>query len=138
MYSKKRVWVMRNVLKLLVLCPLLSLTNSYAENQNISLSVKPNRCIALHQGQTCYATLKFKWTTPNDNEYCLFSDLHESSIVCWIGSTLLRYEYDFKSDKNVMFDIRVKQNQQPLAQALVKISWIYKSNTKSTSRWRLF
>lgn len=112
--------------------------NSNADNSSNTMTVKPNRCIALQQGHTCYATLSFQWAAPVSGEYCLYDEHKSDPIICWVGSALMDYKHEFASDKNVIYDVRLKINQQSLSQTLVKISWVYKSNTKSTSRWRLF
>lgn len=110
----------------------------YADSLSSSLTVKPNRCIALQHGQTCFATLDFQWATPTIGEYCLFDERQTKPLVCWTGDTMDSFKLKFNSDKNVNYEIRLKLSEQTLAVALVKISWIYKSNTSSTSRWRLF
>jgi len=116
----------------------ISANNARAEESAVTLSVTPDRCIALQQGQTCYATLNFRWETPNVGEFCLFSQAQSDPIVCWVGSSPLPYRHEFASDENVNYEIRLKKAKEVLARTLVKISWVYKSNTKSTSRWRLF
>ncbi len=138
MYSKTGLAIMNLVLKLLgcYLCCCISVTN--ADNSSTSLTVKPERCIALQQGQTCYVRLSFKWITPTTGEYCLFDESRTKPLVCWSGNATDSYKLMFRSDKNVNYQIRSKLGEQTLAEALVKISWIYKSNTSSTSRWRLF
>jgi len=116
----------------------LTTSSAFADNVSPSLGVKPNRCIALHQGQTCYANLSFRWNTPATGEYCLFDDRKSDPLVCWTGNSRLTYKHEFVADSNVVYDIRIRNEQQSLSQAMVKISWVYKSNTESNSRWRLF
>ena len=113
---------------------------------SISLKVKPSRCIALQQGQSCFADLTFRWSTPETGDYCLFDERQANPLVCWAGNELASYKVAFKSDINVKYEIRTStdatagstNSEHALAQTLVKISWVYKSNNPSTSRWRLF
>jgi len=138
MYSKTGLSNMKLVLNVLRFCFICHMGACNADNSSSSLSVKPNRCIALQQGQTCYSTLDFRWKTPTTGEYCLFDERQTKPLVCWTGNTMDSFRQKFKSDKNVNYEIRLKLGDQTLANALVKISWVYKSNTSSTSRWRLF
>ena len=140
MYSRASLSIMKLVLKRLGFCLVFCMGvcrmgECYADS---SLTVKPNQCIALQQGQTCYATLNFQWATPTTGEYCLFDHRQTKPLVCWSGNTMDAFTQKFQSDENVNFEIRLKSSEQALADALVKISWVYRSNTSSTSRWRLF
>jgi len=138
MFSKFGVWYSRLLLSIIAGCCVLSLANVSADSNAPMLVVKPDRCIGLHQGQTCYANLAFRWQTPVTGEYCLFDDRMPEPLICWAGNERSAYNYEFAADKNVVYDIRTRLDQQSISQALVKISWVYKSNTKSSSRWRLF
>jgi len=138
MYSEASLSFMKLVLKLIAAYLVFTLGHSYADNHSSVLTVKPNRCVALQQGQACFATLRFQWTTPASGEFCLFDERKQDPLVCWSGNTLAAYKQKFESNKNVKYEIRLKLSEQTLAQTMVKISWIYKSNTSSTSRWRLF
>jgi len=138
MSSKSGIPFMKVLIKLAALSFLLLLGITHADNQSASLSVKPDRCIGLQQGQVCFATLKFKWTTPASGEFCLFDEHRADPLVCWIGDSETTFVEPFESNVNVNYEIRLKSSDEPVAQALVKVSWVYKSNTSSTSRWRLF
>jgi len=120
------------------LCFLLALGISRAASQSTGLTVKPDRCIGLQQGQTCYTTLKFKWTTPVTGEFCLYDERGTDPLVCWVGDSETSFVQTFESNTNVTYEIRSKSSDEPLASVLVKVSWVYKSNLPSTSRWRLF
>jgi len=138
MYSETNFSTVRATFIQLVLVFVIVPGITHADSVSSTLTVKPSRCIALQQGQKCFATLKFQWTTPASGEFCLYDERQPDPIVCWVGTTIKAYKQKFESNKNVNYEIRLKMSEQPLARALVKISWIYKSNTSSTSRWRLF
>lgn len=138
MYSKTGFSIVNCIFKLIAVSFVLSPGTTLADNLPTTLIVEPNRCIALQQGQTCYADLKFEWANPPTGQFCLFDERQPDPVVCWMGNTLVSYKLQFKSDKNVNFEIRSKPSDLSLAQVLVKVSWVYKSNTSSTSRWRLF
>jgi len=138
MFSSKGVYHARLTLGVVACCIVLMFGHVSAQSSSSQLSVKPDRCIALHQGQICYANLVFQWHTPETGEYCLFDDRVSDPLTCWTGDEKVKYKHEFAADKNVVYDIRARSDQQSLSQTLVKISWVYKSNKKSNSRWRLF
>jgi len=137
MFSDKS-WQLKGTLRVMAIMFVGFSTNLCADNDAFVLNIKPDRCIALHQGQTCYARLSFQWNTPAGGEYCLFDERLAEPLACWPGNKIIEFKHEFASDINVNYHIRSKQSQQSLAQALVKISWVYKANTGSSSRWRLF
>jgi len=130
--------MMRLVLNAVAVYAALTLSASYAEDVKGTLTVKPSRCIALQQGQNCFATLNFRWTTPESGDYCLFDERELEPLVCWAGAELTTFKQSFESDKSVTYEIRFKDDNQLVATARVKVSWVYRSNNSSTSRWRLF
>jgi len=138
MYFKRSFSIVRFIVKFIAFVLVSVPGVAVADKLSATLTIEPSRCIALEQGQTCFAGLKFRWTNPATGEYCLFDERQRDPLVCWKGRTVTSYTLEFKSNKNVSYDIRLKLSDQSLAQALVKISWVYKSNTSSTSRWRLF
>lgn len=138
MYSKRSASIVSFIVKLIAFVFVFVPGATVADKLSTTLTIEPSRCIALEQGQVCFASLKFRWTNPATGEYCLFDERQRNPVVCWEGNTITSYKLEFKSNKNVRYEIRSKLSDQSLAQALVKISWVYKSNTTSTSRWRLF
>jgi len=72
----------------------LIVASASADGIATSLSVKPSRCIALHQGQTCYASLTFRWETPATGEYCLFDERQPDPLVCWAGNKKEAYKHE--------------------------------------------
>ena len=138
MYSNTRFLVMNHLIKLIVIVLAVSPVGSFADKLTATLSVEPARCIALQQGQLCFADLKFKWTTEGEGEFCFFENEKSKPLICWQGNTVTSYERKIKSRKNIKYEIRSMPSNESLAQVQVKISWVYKSNNSSTSRWRLF
>lgn len=131
--------VLSTVVALLLFClSAFGHTVVHANTESTTLTIQPKRCIALQQGQSCFATLTFTWNTPDSGEYCLFDIRQPDSLVCWAGNSLTTFRQKFESDRNVTYEIRLKSDNRPLAKAVVKISWVYKSNNSSTSRWRVF
>ncbi|WP_374693669.1 DUF3019 domain-containing protein [Microbulbifer sp. TB1203] len=109
-----------------------------AEQNQVQLQVKPQRCVSLHQGQTCYQTLVFYWKTPTDGEYCLYYAHSQTPLTCWQGATQTQYEYEFESSESAEYEIRRNGQVEILGSTKVQVASVYKSPKKSTSRWRLF
>lgn len=103
-----------------------------------AFTAQPERCIALNRGQVCYQKLRFKWQTAAGARYCLHRDTVSAPLVCWDGGERSGYELEFASDRNVVYGIRREGEPDNLAQVAVEVAWVYQSNRKGFSRWRLF
>ncbi|TVZ37934.1 Protein of unknown function (DUF3019) [Alteromonadaceae bacterium 2753L.S.0a.02] len=102
------------------------------------LSVTPNRCIALRQGQYCYQKLKFKWQVEESHDYCLYVSDDPNPLVCWQGTKLASYEHDFKSLQDRTFSLRDETSGVQLDEVIIDVAWVYKSSKKVSTGWRLF
>ncbi len=123
---------------LVILTNIALVAQVYSEPKNISLSVKPNRCITLNQGQSCYQKLLFTWSTPETGEYCLYQGVNANELICWQGNQIHSFALDFESEQNQYYFIQSKESPEVLAKVQVKVAWIYKSRRGKTSNWRLF
>lgn len=111
---------------------------AYAETVESLLNIKPNRCIALHQGQMCYQKLDIHWRTPALGEFCLYATNTQTPLICWEGNSLQNTSQTFKSDASVIYQIRPIDSKEVLSEQKVKVAWVYKTSRKSASGWRLF
>lgn len=109
-----------------------------AEPAPITLQVKPQRCISLHQGQVCYQKLTFHWVTPTADEFCLHDTATHVALTCWRGKNKTSFEYEFASRESTEFSIRFKGQTEELVKVNVQVSSVYQSPERSSSRWRLF
>lgn len=112
------------------------------ESPKATLKVKPRRCVALHQGQTCYQKLKFSWHSKSKGHYCLYTDTSETPIRCWQQVDNGRYSVEFQSPENLTFVLREhgasQDSAQDIASLSVEVAWVYKSRRQSKMNWRLF
>jgi len=123
---------------LLAAATLLISGGAMAAEQVAAFTVQPDRCIALNRGQVCYQKLTFRWQTTAGARYCLYEDMVAAPIVCWTGTEKSSHEVEFASDHNIIYRIRLEDQQAILAEVEVELAWVYQSNRKSFSRWRLF
>lgn len=115
-----------------------TLQEAIAEPAPVELHVKPQRCISLHRGQTCYQKLTFRWSTPSTGEYCLHNERSGRVMACWRGSEKISYEYELQAAQTTRFTIKESGQGEVLANVSVQVASVYRSPERSSSRWRLF
>jgi hypothetical protein len=106
--------------------------------QKAQLQSKPNRCIALHQGQVCYQNIVLSWQVDQASEYCLYQQQAEQPLHCWQAVSSGQYFYAFASDSSVKLQLVHVQTKAVVAETLVEVAWVYKANTRRKTHWRLF
>lgn len=104
---------------------------------NFHFQVKPDRCIALRQGQVCYQKLTFQWAAIN-REVCLVEKGKSVTIKCWTSNSATRFKYAFESDSEKTYQLQDKTSQATLAEVKVNVAWVYKNSEKVSTGWRLF
>lgn len=102
------------------------------------LQSKPNRCVALHQGQVCYQDVVLSWHVDQASEYCLYQQHAEQPLHCWQAVSSGQYRYAFASDSSVKLQLVNTQTKTLVAETLVEVAWVYKANTRRKTHWRLF
>lgn len=117
---------------------LVSCGATAAEQPVAAFTAQPQRCIALNRGQMCYQRLTFMWRTAPGARYCLHQDELGDALACWTGEEQTSLALEFSSDRNVIYRIRREGQAEVLAEVMVEVAWVYQSNRKSFSRWRLF
>jgi len=116
----------------LVLLPAMT----YAD-QNL-LSVKPSRCIALHEGQVCYQTLSISWQADRVDSYCLYQQDIKTPLMCWESLAVKKWNYEFESKTTQKFILVRKQDAKLIAEASIEVAWVYDASSRRESHWRIF
>lgn len=106
--------------------------------QGAQLHPKPNRCVALHQGQVCYQDVVLSWHVDHAGEYCLYQEHAEHPLHCWEGLSSSQYKYAFASDTSIKLQLVKMPSKTLIAAAIVEVAWVYKANTRRQTHWRLF
>lgn len=106
--------------------------------QNAQLHPKPNRCVALHQGQVCFQDILLSWQVDQAGEYCLYQNHAEHPLHCWEGLSASQYRYAFASDSSIKLQLVKMPAKTLIAEAIVEVAWVYKANTRRKTHWRLF
>ncbi len=102
------------------------------------LQLKPQRCVALHQGQMCYQSVQLFWRAPQAGHYCLYQQSAETPIHCWQNVAAGQFQYEFASDTSLDLQLVNVQDNKILATATLEVAWVYKANTRRKTHWRLF
>ncbi|PHQ76892.1 MAG: hypothetical protein COB74_00760 [Shewanella sp.] len=122
----------------LALALLASPMTAWSQDYSIAFTATPERCIALHKGQTCYQDVLFRWQTPESGQYCLVLTQDHRKLTCWNGKAVQQYQYSFEGNKTTSFSLIHDGEILPLAQLKVVVTWVYKAPKQSGSGWRLF
>jgi|GEM_PF-1018143 len=127
-----------SVCVLLVFLPSRIVVADSALPQTVQLQAKPNRCVALHQGQVCYQDVVLSWHVDQASEYCLYQQHAEEPLHCWPAVSSGEYRYAFASDSSVRLQLVNTKTKAVVAETLVEVAWVYKANTRRQTHWRLF
>jgi hypothetical protein len=119
---------------------ILSIASSQLQAQTADnqLRIKPARCIALHEGQTCYQTLKIEWQAEVVDSYCLFQQDAKAPLFCWDNLSLGRITYEFEGEHSSKFFLVRKRDNKTIAEFSVEVAWVYDSRSRRDSHWRIF
>lgn len=103
----------------------------------VELLVKPERCIALNQGQVCYQKVLLQWQTEQNSSFCLRLKGEQEPLQCWQEVSQGSLEFDVQSKVDQGFEL-VGSEGDVVAVTQVEIAWVYKNRNKRQTSWRLF
>ncbi|NCP63741.1 MAG: DUF3019 domain-containing protein [Paraglaciecola sp.] len=101
------------------------------------LDIKPQTCVSVHQGQMCYVQLIIHWQAGQSGEYCLFSSNQVTALQCWQSASQGNFVQDIATAESLQFSLK-KGQAMTIAEAELKVSWVYTKKQKSSLSWRLF
>lgn len=106
------------------------------------LTLKPNQCVSLRQGQQCFVTVDISWQVSNAGEYCLYSSLQNNKLNCWTMKKSGNFKQELVIEKDVTFTLKSMgdgiSNDKVVASALLELAWVHKKSRLSHSAWRVF
>ncbi|MDP5215100.1 DUF3019 domain-containing protein [Pseudoalteromonas tunicata] len=127
------VWV------LLGLMTYLSFNQAMAEPlEQATMTLNPEQCIAMQQGQDCYVTVEINWQSAALLDVCLYANHTQQALFCWQNAQQGAFKQELKTNQNVDFALRSNNNSTPLATSQLKIAWVHKKKGKPRLSWRLF
>ena len=104
----------------------------------IDFQVKPDRCIALRQGQVCYQKVSFTWSPQLDRALCLIEKGKEEPLECWSNNIPHQFKFSFEADSEKTYQLQEQQSSVILAEVKISVAWVYKNSEKVSTGWRLF
>lgn len=99
----------------------------------VELKITPDTCVSLQQGRTCYSKVSAHWHSNQPLDLCLVID--DQVLQCWKQQQQGQHQFEFAAAATSV--VRLLQDQQPLAQAHIKVNWVHKAS-KTKRHWRLF
>lgn len=148
MYSNQTL-IKNSIKHVLVIFIMLLLSMKVYANETSSLAkltLTPNQCISLHQGQQCYVTVDISWQVSHAGKHCLYSSLQKNKLTCWVETKSARFKQELVIDKDVIFTLKSMDdsidndtaNGKVIASAVVELAWVHKKSRRSHSAWRVF
>jgi len=133
----------------MIILLLLSMKVYAKESSSLAkLTLTPDQCISLHQGQQCSVTVDFSWQVARAGKYCLFSSLQKNKLTCWLMEKNARFKQELVIDNDVTFTLRAMgegigngndiENGEVIVSAVLELAWVHKKSRRSHSAWRVF
>ncbi len=103
-----------------------------------SLFIEPEQCVAMRQGQRCYANVKINWQAEQGGSFCLFSSLQSKPLHCWSKVKSGNFQQEMSANANIIFSLQKKGSSIELITKELEMAWVYKKNTRKNISWRMF
>ena len=106
--------------------------------------LKPGRCVALHEGQSCYAKLQFRWSLAQPSAVCIKqvdgdnSSNNDRPLRCWPVAAQGSWEFEFESERSRDFILVERDSARILGRATFTVAWVYDAKSRRQSHWRVF
>lgn len=122
--------------KLSLLLAMFTISPATAANE--TLTIAPDQCVALTQGQRCYVDATLTWTSPVVGNYCLFSTQQVEPLICWQQQKQGRFSREFAGDKNIVFTLKSANDLSERVTQQLKITWVHQKRGQPRMWWRIF
>ena len=108
------------------------------EIKKYTLHLKPQQCIAVHQGKECFADVELTWRIKVKGDYCLYSSQQTKALKCWQNSNQGEFAKEVSSTTNVLFFLKNTVNDKVIISKELEMAWVYKKTSRSHLSWRMF
>jgi hypothetical protein len=106
--------------------------------KSATLQAKPERCVALNEGQVCYQKTILSWQTDDIADYCLYELSSPEPITCWLNTNRGKIKIDFASASSKQYHLTLKKIMTPIVNTTIEVTWVYSEKKKRRTSWRLF
>jgi hypothetical protein len=103
-----------------------------------SFELKPGRCVALHEGQACYAKLRFEWQLTQARAVCIKRSGSVQTMRCWPRAQEGAWQAEFESERSCEFLLIDQDSASVLGRASFTVAWVYDAKSRRQSHWRIF
>lgn len=100
------------------------------------LSVAPERCVVMNQGQACHTDTKIHWQVKEKSSYCILAN--QTKVKCWQHENFVKLNYSFVSTRDIDIQLINSVNNEVVAEAKVVVAWVFKKNQRRSKSWRMF
>jgi hypothetical protein len=115
-----------------------SALDSAPQQMGASFELKPARCVALHEGQACYAKLRFNWQLAQPRAVCIKLSDSAQSMNCWPVAQQGIWQVEFESERSREFLLVERDSEIVLGRASFTVAWVYDAKSRRQSHWRIF
>jgi len=122
------------IVRVLLVSVLIMSTSANAKEA--TLTIVPNKCVALSKGKTCYQTITFTYSSSNDENICLFRSDNPKPLACWENESNIVFRYEYSSKTSDWFSV-INSDNELLASEKMNVVWVYRKPRKR-NQWRLF
>ena len=98
----------------------------------------PNQCVALSRGQACYQEVTLVWRSVEPGDYCVRSSQQTLPLQCWQNQQEGELALEVEADESVLFTLNDGPADKKLAEALMRVAWVYQLKRRKIVSWRLF
>ena len=126
-----------STLKLLSLLSFTGLLSPQGLADTTPFTVKPKKCVTLHEGQMCYQHVTFQWFSDKEMPLCLYRNGTSKPMACAKESGLVSFTLDIRASREQQFELRNSSGSIISSKAFEVVS-VYKGQRRATTGWRLF
>ena len=98
----------------------------------------PNQCVALNRGQVCYQDVTLVWRSRKVGDFCVGSSQTQTPLQCWQNQQEGEMALEVKATESVRFTLNTQEDNTQLAEALMRVAWVYQQKRRKLASWRLF
>ncbi|TMP35590.1 DUF3019 domain-containing protein [Pseudoalteromonas rubra] len=121
-----------------MLCASTTAHAASKEDRKGILQAAPNKCVALHEGRTCYTDVTFSISAPQLGDYCIRESSSKKILQCWANVSHFEYLLAFGSAESVSYELISKTKRDVLAVTTINVNWVHKVRNKKRRWQRLF
>lgn len=141
MFRSRRAYAYRCFFRSWAVAAVMFMLLPGAEAEPISpvrLTVLPDQCVVLEQGQKCHTNAQVRWISGEPRSVCLHSSLTQEPLKCWKDTIEGAYQEKVVARSSVFYFLKPSGGGEVLVEAELNVAWVYRESRRPTRQWRLF